>query len=74
MIRTRHGIDIESGHIDHPFISVDESLLRAHYDGKRMRKTVAGASGGGKYDGPVGLESQLSAGPSDRRSLLSFLR
>lgn len=30
-------MDIESGHIDHPFISVDETLLRTHDDGKRMR-------------------------------------
>lgn len=37
-------------------------------------KPVAGASGGGKYDGPVGLESRLSAGPSDRVPLLSLTR
>ena len=42
-------MDIESGHIDHPFISVDETLLRARDDGKRMGKPVIGASGGGKY-------------------------
>lgn len=30
-------MDIESGHIDHPFISVDETLLRANDDGKRMK-------------------------------------
>lgn len=73
MIRTRHGMDIESGHIDHPFILVDESLLRAS-GREKDEKPVDGASGGGKYDDPVGLESRLSAGPSDCRSLLSFLR
>ena len=30
-------MDIKSDHIDHPFISVDETLLRTHDDGKRMR-------------------------------------
>ena len=30
-------MDIESGHIDHPFILVDETLLRTHDDGKRMK-------------------------------------